>query len=653
MAGTTRSVSVVATVAALGWVISMTQAAIVDTGDVSPANPATWPTSFRVYIGESGAGSVTVDDDSDLVSVRSCLGYQFGSTGAVTISGAGSTWTNSESLHVGHYGDGTLEITNGGAVSSKYSIITDQPGSTGAVTVSGTGSTWTSSQHLRVGAYGDSTLDITNNGAVSNTDGEIGFQYGSSGVVTVSGAGSAWTISDELSVGAYGDGTLNIADGGIVAVGKYTHVARYAGATGAINFDNGTLTTGGFRCAASDLSGTGTINTNGLVSDVDLVFDASRGLTQTLTLNGPGRNITVNLNVNGYGAMGAGHRGEGSMHISDGLAVQSTFGYLGYESGSTGAVIVSGAGSTWTNSKEFHVGYYGDGTLEITDGGSVNNEYSYIGRRSGSTGAVTVSGTGATWTNSQSLHVGEYGDGTLEITNGAAVNNEHSYIGRYSDSTGAVTVSGAGSIWTNSWRLNVGEYGDGTLEITDGGSVNNEYSYIGYRSGSTGAVTVSGTGATWTNSSYLHVGKYGDGTLNIYDSGLVSVGGDLTIDDDGDGDSFITMSSGGMLALFGDADDSLTSFLALINGTDDIRYRTGSDWADITGATPGVDYTLTYLTEGELTGYTVLTVPEPATLILMAGGLPLLLKRKRLRLEASSSQERKSRRTSIQNCKID
>ena len=553
MAGTTRSVSVVATVAALGWVISMTQAAIVDTGDVSPANPATWPTSFRVYIGESGAGSVTVDDDSDLVSVRSCLGYQFGSTGAVTISGAGSTWTNSESLHVGHYGDGTLEITNGGAVSSKYSIITDQPGSTGAVTVSGTGSTWTSSQHLRVGAYGDSTLDITNNGAVSNTDGEIGFQYGSSGVVTVSGAGSAWTISDELSVGAYGDGTLNIADGGIVAVGKYTHVARYAGATGAINFDNGTLTTGGFRCAASDLSGTGTINTNGLVSDVDLVFDASRGLTQTLTLNGPGRNITVNLNVNGYGAMGAGHRGEGSMHISDGLAVQSTFGYLGYESGSTGAVIVSGAGSTWTNSKEFHVGYYGDGTLEITDGGSVNNEYSYIG----------------------------------------------------------------------------------------------------YRSGSTGAVTVSGTGATWTNSSYLHVGKYGDGTLNIYDSGLVSVGGDLTIDDDGDGDSFITMSSGGMLALFGDADDSLTSFLALINGTDDIRYRTGSDWADITGATPGVDYTLTYLTEGELTGYTVLTVPEPATLILMAGGLPLLLKRKRLRLEASSSQERKSRRTSIQNCKID
>ena len=82
-----------------------------------------------------------------------------------------------------------------------------------------------------------------------------------------------------------------------------------------------------------------------------------------------------------------------------------------------------------------------------------------------------------------------------------------------------------------------------------------------------------------------------------------------------------------MLALLGDADDSLADFLNLISGTDAIRYWDDSisGWADITGATYGVDYTLTHLTTGDLTDYTMLTVtavPEPATLALLGlGGL--------------------------------
>ncbi|NQU25899.1 MAG: hypothetical protein HQ567_31810, partial [Candidatus Nealsonbacteria bacterium] len=115
----------------------MAQAGIIATGDVSPANPATWTTSTDAYIGETGAGSVTVDDDSDLFSRDGYMGDQSGSTGAVTVSGAGSTWTNSYYLYVGSHGDGTLDITNGGAVSSTYGRIGDQSGSTGAATVSG------------------------------------------------------------------------------------------------------------------------------------------------------------------------------------------------------------------------------------------------------------------------------------------------------------------------------------------------------------------------------------------------------------------------------------------------------------------------------------------------------------------------------------
>ncbi len=75
------------------------------------------------------------------------------------------------------------------------------------------------------------------------------------------------------------------------------------------------------------------------------------------------------------------------------------------------------------------------------------------------------------------------------------------------------------------------------------------------------------------------------------------------------------MASGGMLALDGIANVSLANFMDLIDGTDAIRYWDDSilEWADIINATYGDDYMLSYLTGGDLAGYTLLTVytPEP------------------------------------------
>ena len=90
-----------------------------------------------------------------------------------------------------------------------------------------------------------------------------------------------------------------------------------------------------------------------------------------------------------------------------------------------------------------------------------------------------------------------------------------------------------------------------------------------------------------------------------------------------------------MLALDGDADNSLSSFLDLINGTDEIQYWDGSisDWANITGATPGTDYTLAYIDDAgsDLFGYTVLTVwavPEPGMILMLLIGASMLLVRR-------------------------
>ena len=78
---------------------------------------------------------------------------------------------------------------------------------------------------------------------------------------------------------------------------------------------------------------------------------------------------------------------------------------------------------------------------------------------------------------------------------------------------------------------------------------------------------------------------------------------------------------------------SLDDFLGLIDGTNTIRYWDAAieNWTHITTATEGEDYTLDYMTEGDLTGNTVLTVTavaEPSTLALAAIALAGLLIRR-------------------------
>ena len=569
--------------------------------------------SYPLAVGNTADGTLAIENSGLVSNGYGFIGYGSGSTGNVTVDGTGSMWTNSFLLFVGSYGRGTLNITGGGAVCNYSGYIGRESDSTGTVTVDGTGSTWTNDWSLFVGCYGSGTLHITGGGEVSNDDeGRIGDGSSSIGIVTVDGVGSTWTNGGDLSIGCYGNGVLDISDGGAVSVAGDTWVTRRSGASGEIHFDGGTLTTGGLYCALDDLTGTGTIHTDGLVTDVDLVFDTTHGLNQTFTLNqNPGQDITVDLNVDSSRYMGAGYTDTGTMSISDGVVVPSSYGYIGYKPDSNGTVTVNGLGSSWTNSRWFYVGYFGRGTLNITGGGAVSNDAGFIGYESGSTGTVTVDGTDSTWTSS-SLYVGYSGSGAINITGGGAVSNGYGFIGCESGSTGTVTVDGIGSIWTNAGSLHVGRSGNGTLHITGGGAVSNIRGLIGSGASSTGTVTVDGPGSTWTNSSDLTVGWYGSGTLNITDGGLVSVGGDLTIDVDTNGDAFIYMATGGMLALASDeyGDDSLGDFLDLVDGNDAIRYWDFSqqDWAPITGATYGDDYTIEYLTTGSLAGYTLLTV---------------------------------------------
>ena len=134
---------------------------------------------------------------------------------------------------------------------------------------------------------------------------------------------------------------------------------------------------------------------------------------------------------------------------------------------------VRGAGATALN---LSVGPNGTGILVIQNGGTLTDLSGAVGELSGSQGTVIVSGAGSAWTNIGDLLVGGLGTGTLTIQNGGTVTSAGGgAVGLSAGSKGTVTVSGPGSSWNNGpgGGLNIGSFGTGALTIANGGKVIN------------------------------------------------------------------------------------------------------------------------------------------------------------------------------------
>ena len=175
-----------------------------------------------------------------------------------------------------------------------------QNGSAGMTTVTGTGSTWQVGP-LYVGNSGSGTLSITDGGSVSSGFCGIGHNAGSTGVLQVDGVNSIWKCT-WFRVGWFGgSGALSITNGGSVSVDSDADLN-----TGMIDFgvNGGTLTAQTFYFSSpAQFSGTGTINTRGLVSNTDLVFDSTHGAEQVIRFEQAGQAVMLNLDVtSGQGA---------------------------------------------------------------------------------------------------------------------------------------------------------------------------------------------------------------------------------------------------------------------------------------------------------------------------------------------------------------
>jgi T5SS/PEP-CTERM-associated repeat protein/autotransporter-associated beta strand protein len=339
------------------------------------------------------------------------------------------------------------------------------------------------------------------------------------GAGTWTAAGTNWTNAGGSASGVYdpaamlifagAPGTVTVSAGGgalDVNGGMQFFVDGYTVAGDALN-----LTAAATPIRIGDGSAAGASMTATISSALTGTGGLDKTDLGTLTLTGAS-NFGGEIDIDG-----------GTLAIRNGGSVSNGAGVIAKDAGTTGTIVVDGAGSMWKSSSGVFVGVgaNGNGTLNITNGGSVlqTGGDGIVGY--GATGTATVDGAGSTWINSgatSAIQVGwGSGNGTLSIINGGSVSDtfgQIGYSGTGAGSGGTVTVDGAGSTWTNSSNLNVGAYGNATLNITNGGSVSSATAVVGNGTGANGMVTIDSAGS-WTNNGVLKLGQGGTGTLNL------------------------------------------------------------------------------------------------------------------------------------------
>lgn len=350
--------------------------------------------------------------------------------------------------------------------------------------------------NLIVGNTGSfTTLNITNAGTVTNTTtGAIGETVTArTNRVIVTGTNSVWHNGGTLGVGRAGQfNELIITNGGLV------------------------------------------VNSFGNMSA------SSGGISNRAVVTGPGSRwvCTSTVNVGNSGPYNV-------LLITNGGRVDSPGGVVGNASIGN-QVTVSGNGSLWNCDNGVFVGQHVNSNhLIITDGGDVLSGGAYVGGNlaqsgSGQGSSVVITGAGSTWTNTSASSVGNSGAfNRLTITNGGAMRNTAAnaalVIGwQQSGSNNAVLITGTNSVFANNGTIlgiRVGMSGPANeLHIRDGALAHCDQSVIGFSpTGSNNVAVIADAGSRWLNTLNLDVGNLGSGSQCWVTNGALAQSGNVTI----------------------------------------------------------------------------------------------------------------------------
>ena len=256
-----------------------------------------------------------------------------------------------------------------------------------------------------------------------------------------------------------------------------------------------------------------------LISDAGAIgyndqADPSAGLVgnDSVLVSGDG-SVWSNRNdlLIGYRAFSYDLSKTNSLTIADGGAVYDNNATI---RGSYNTMVVIGTGSLWNNSGSLTLGIAvdeGHHSLTIANGGVVSDDTGILG------GAgyqlVLVTGAGSVWSNLNSLSINTEGSSSVIISNGGAVYDLNGGVGGVGGDN--VVVTGIGSIWSNRNNLFIGGTASSVI-ISNGGAV---FSDSGTASGQFGKLLVTGAGSVWRINGDLKIG--GNQNVTIADEGVV------------------------------------------------------------------------------------------------------------------------------------
>jgi T5SS/PEP-CTERM-associated repeat protein len=546
--------------------------------------------------------------------------------GQVTVETNG-TLTSTGPLLVGFNGSGALSVLTGGQVSSDVGVIAHKAGSTGAVTISGAGSQWTTFADFTVGMVGTGTLDVNSGGTVGSGTGIVGDQAASNGKATVQGLGSAWQVGGPLTVANQqgSTGELDVQSQGLVTVrNAAATIGNAPGTLGTVNVSSGGTWTIDQGLTVGN-QGTGQLSIGGINSRVDSLDGTIASLA--------GSNGAVSVQIGGQWKTtnGVVVAGAGNGQLSIDLGARAIVGGgidVAKLGGSTGTLTVDG---TLNVGGDLSVGKAGRGQMTVEGGGNVAAVGGHIGQAPGAIGTVSVTGSNmqgpSTWGLSDKLLIAEGGTGTLEITDGGLVQSHGAQVGGLADSVGTVSISGEGSTWEDAATIGIGGLGGhGTVNVTDGGTLRAAtvvVGALGKLGGDMGSIV-----ATVVNAGGIVRPGDAPGVLHITGD-YQQTAGTLLFEIDGDQpgqfDQLVVSGhatlSGGLIEI-----EFMNGFVPHAGDRFDLLASAGLDHAgvdlEVLGLGAGVGYTTAFDANGlELTVAGVPAVPEPSTWLLLGTGL--------------------------------
>ena len=388
------------------------------TGTLTVTGSGSTYTSQSIRVGSSGTGTLNIAD-SAVVTVtnnqNSFVGTNAGSTGTLNVN-SGAT-LNLAKIYVGNSGTGTMTVSGSSDVtSSSQLIIGSASDGTGTVNVTGSGSTFTLQNSLKVGVSGTATLNVADSAVVTvannkdsyvgqsnGSDGTfnilsgatynankifIGNQSGSSGEMTVSGSGTVVNASDRIQIGVNGGGgtksELHIDSNAVVNDTSTYGTKLWTG--GVLEFNGGTLNSNSSfgNATGTTIRGDGTLNVNtGTFYLNGVVFDGSAG--ETLHISGQisnGGTSSATLTKNGAGTLKLNQDNTFSRAVNVNAGIlkiehEDALGESSNNNANTTTTVASGATLALSNSSAMTVyenlvisgtGTGGAGAIDIVDG---------------------------------------------------------------------------------------------------------------------------------------------------------------------------------------------------------------------------------------------------------------------------------------------